>query len=163
MIYFISGKTRSHHKHPTRELTHKERSLKSKFHRLLSALYDTVNKDIDIAELKCHVQMLLTDQKDSSQSVNIEQYLKELEEKETSSDILIFLKKYQFISYRNPQLLKDIVNRFLSHDLGVQVVSQMDQYIMDYEEFKLTREELYKITCEEDLDARAPSGLPELV
>ena len=159
VIYFVSGKTRSHHKYPTRELTHKDRSLKLNFHRLLSAVYDTVNKDIDIAELKFHVQMLLIDEEVSSQSVNIEQYLKEVEEKETSSDILAFLNKYQFISYRNPQVLQIIVESLLFHDQ--ELVTQMNQYTNDCEEFKLTLEELEQISHEEDLSPRASSGLQE--
>ena len=159
MIYFISGKTRSHHKRPTRELTFKERDLKKNFHRLLLAVYDTINKDIDIAKLKFHVQMLLTDEEVSSQLVITEQYLKEVKEKETSSDILIVLNKYQFISYRNPQVLQTIVESLLFHNQDL--VTQMNQYMNDCEEFKLTLEELEQISHEEDLGLRAPSGLQE--
>ena len=64
MICFISGKTRFHHKRPTWDLASKERSLKSKFHRLFLLVYDTVNKDIDIAKLKFHVQVLLINEKE---------------------------------------------------------------------------------------------------
>ena len=159
MIYFISGKTRSHHKCPTRELTFKERNLKSKFHRLFLAVYDTVNKDIDIAKLKFHVQVLLINEKDSSQSVIIEQYLKEVKEKETSSDILVFLNKYDFISYRNPHVLRIIVESLLFHNQ--ELVTQMNQYTNDCEEFELTLEELRQISHDEDLGPRAPSGLQE--
>ena len=159
MIYFISGKTRSHHKRPTRELTFKERDLKKNFHRLLSAVYDTINKDIDIAKLKFHVQMLLTDEEDSSQLVIVEQYLKEVKEKETSSDILVFLNKYHFISYRNPQVLQIIVESLLFKNQDL--VTQMNQYVKDCEEFELTLEELQQISHEEDLGPRAPSGLQE--
>ena len=159
MLLFYLEKTGSHYKHPTRELKSKERALKLKFHRLLSAVDDSV-KDIDVTKLQLHVQLLLTDDnQDCSQLITIEQYIKEVKEKKTSSDILVYLKIHKFISYRNPQLLQDFVDVLLSHDLVV--VSQMDQYIKDYEKFELTLEELQQISYEEDLGPGAPSGLQE--
>ena len=125
----------------------------------MSAVDNTVNKDIDIAELKFHVQILLINEEDSSQSVIIDQYLKEVKEKETSKDILVFLNKYHFISYRNPQVLQIIVESLLFHNQ--ELVTQMNQYINDCEEFKLTLEELEQISHEEGLGPRAPSGLQE--
>ena len=150
--------TEFHHKRPTRKLTSKERSLKLKFHRLLSVVDESL-KNIEITKLQFHIELLLTDEEeDRPQLITVLQYIKEVKEQKTSKDLLVYLKANKFISYRNPQLLEDIVNVLLSHDVGV--VSQMNQYIKDCEEFKLTLDELHQIS-REGLGPRAPSGLQE--
>ena len=147
-------KTGSHHRH----LAQTERYLRSKFHRLFVAVKDSVSK-IDVSKLKFYVQILLIDVQEPSQALSTQEYLEIVKEQKTPEDIVIFLITHKFISYRNPQLLQRIVECLLSHDL--EVMSQMNQYIMDYESHELSLEELRRVSCEKDLGPRAPSGLQE--
>ena len=71
------------------------------------------------------------------------------------------MKTHGFIGYQNYDLLEYIVQCLLKDDL--QIVAQMDEYIMKYEDFEqeLSLSQLEEISHEEDLHPRAPSGLPE--
>lgn len=125
---------------------------------LLSAVYDS--SDIDTKKLKLHIKTwLVVDQKESYSSGTIDEYCKKIESIETANDIMFFLVQNHFVSYRNPQLLEEIVEEFLLRDNNV--VTRMDQYTRDLEAFELTLKELEQVSCEEDLGPRAPSGLPE--
>ena len=69
------------------------------------------------------------------------------------------MKTYQFIGYRNTEVLQYIVELLLSHN--EELVIRMKEYVNDCENFDLTLEELEQISHEEDLGPEAPSGLEE--
>ena len=144
-----------------REKEYKERALKYQFRfHLLDAVYDSSDKHIDITRLKLHIQTWLAVEKEEScSSETIEELCDTIESKDTSSKIILFLVKKKIIHYRNPQLLKEIVEKFLLIDNNV--VNQMNKYMHDLEAFELTLKELEQVSREEDLGPRAPSGLPE--
>ena len=127
---------------------------------LLSAVCVSSDMHIDIKQLKLHIKLwLVVDQVESYSSGTINKYCKKIESIDSSSEIMFFLAQNHFVSYRNPQLLEEIVEEFLLRDDNV--VTRMDQYTRDLEAFKLTLKELEQVSCEEDLGPRAPSGLPE--
>ena len=104
---------------------------------------------------------MLTDDLDSYQLTATMHYLNEVKQLTTSSDILLFLKTHGFIGYQNYELLEYIVGCLLKDDS--QVVAQMDEYIEKHKDFEqeLSLSQLEEVSCEEDLQPRAPSGLPE--
>ena len=116
---------------------------------------------MEVEEFKFLVQGLLTDHLESPQLTTTMHYLNEVKRLTTSSDILLFLKTNGFIGYQNYELLEYIVGCLLKDDL--QVVAQMNEYIEKYKDFEqeLSLSELEEITCEENLQPKAPSGLPE--
>ena len=100
-------------------------------------LFDFINQ-IDVTNL---IQTLLITQVATIHA----EILDEVKLQETSSDAIICLKKYQFITYLKPQLLHEIVERLLlKHQ---ELVAEMNQYMKDYEEYELTLE---KPTSHED-------------
>ena len=149
---------KSHHRNPEKE--RKERDLKRHFRNLLSAVYLSSDKHIDTRKLKLHIQTWLAVEKEEVYlPATIEEFCDKIESKDTSSTIILFLVKKYFIHYRNPQLLKEIVEKFLLIDDNV--VTQMNQYIHDLEAFELTLKELEQVSREDDLGPSAPSGLPK--
>ena len=149
---------RSISKFPTRELASNARNLKQKFHILLLAIRNS-SKQIDFAEFIFLVKGLLTDDQGYFQTVTAQKYLNEMDKLNTSCDILLFLKTNGFIGYMNYELLEDIVKCLLKDDLDI--IAQMDEYIKMYEEFDYSLNQLEEISHDEDIQPRAPSGLPE--
>ena len=116
---------------------------------------------MDVEEFKFLVQGLLTDDLEYPQSDKVLQYLAEVEQLTTASDILKYLKTRNFISYLNYKLLEYIVQCLLKDKL--EIVAEMDEYVKKHEEFEreLSLSQLEEISHEEDLQLRAPSGLSE--
>ena len=134
-----------------------KRNLKLQFNLLLSAVYDAI-KHIDVEKVKFQVQAWLFNNEECFESPELSEYCEKVKEQRSSSDIILLLMEDHFFNYRNPQLLKEIVEVILPHDEGV--MSKMAKYMKDYEEFEITLE-LEQVSHEYDLGARAPSGLPE--
>ena len=156
-LYAVKG-VRSISKFPTRELASKARNLKHKFHILLLAIRNS-SEQIKFVEFKFLVKSLLTDDQGYFQTDAAQNYLNEIDKLTTSCDILLFLKTNGFIGYMNYELLEDIVRTLLRDDL--EIIAQMDEYIMNYEEFDYSLNQLEEISHKEDLHPEAPSGLPE--
>ena len=114
---------------------------------------------MDFEKFKFLVQDLLTGH-DNLEYSQCDQYLNEVKQLTTSSEILLFLRKHGFVSYQNYGLLAHIVRCLWKEDQ--EIVAQLEDYIKKYEEFEreLSLSQLEEVS-HEDLQPRVPSGLPE--
>ena len=143
----------------TKELKSKAGDLKKEFHSLHLAVRESSIR-MDFEKFKFHVQDLLTGHDDLEYS-HSNDYLNEVKQLTTSSEILLFLRQHGFVSYQNYKILEYMVECLWKEDQ--KIVTQLNEYIMKYEEFEqeLSLNQLQEISHEEDLHPEAPSGLPE--
>ena len=115
---------------------------------------------MDFEKFKFLVQDLLTGHHDLEYPHSSD-YLNEVRQLTTSSEILLFLREHGFVSYQNYELLEYMVECLWKEDQ--KIVAQLNEYIKKYEKFEqeLSLNQLQEISHEEDLRPRAPSGLPE--
>ena len=143
----------------TLELKSKAAVLKKEFHSLHLAVRES-SIQMDFEKFKFLVQDLLTGH-DNLEYSQCDQYLTEVRQLTNSSEILLFLRQHGFVSYQNYEFLQYMVECLWKEDQTI--VTQLNEYIMKYEEFEqeLSLNQLQEISHEEDLQPRAPSGLPE--